>query len=86
MTGAASAKVTPLEVGQIFEGVMIGALKTEDLGDFVTCTVTDGERVTQDIEDAVAQLKKHSMSGLATGLEDMADVLKTISEAIKTCS
>jgi hypothetical protein len=41
-------------MGEIFEGVMIGALQTEDLGDFVTCTVTDGSKVTKDIEDAVA--------------------------------
>jgi hypothetical protein len=80
------AKVTPIEIGQIFEGVLIGALQTEDLGDFVTCTVTDGEKVTADIEDAIAQLKKHSISGVTRGLEDIADVLTTISSAIKLCS
>jgi hypothetical protein len=81
-----SAKITPGEVGQIFKGVMIGALQTEDLGDFVTCTVTDGEKVTEDIDDAVAQLQKHSITGVANGLEDIADALSTISSGIKLCS
>ena len=80
------AKVTPVEVGQMFEGVFIGALKTENLGDFVTCTVTDGEKVTADIEDAVAQLKAKTLSGAIHGLEDIADVLTQITSAIKLCT
>ena len=54
LLASTDAKLTPTQMGEIFEGVMIGALQTEDLGDFVTCTVTDGEKVTKDIEDAVA--------------------------------
>ena len=53
LLASSSAKLTPTNVGQMFEGVMIGALQTEDLGDYVTCTVTDGEKVVKDIEDAV---------------------------------
>jgi hypothetical protein len=65
---------------------MIGALQTENLGDFVTCAVTDGQKVTADVEDAIAQLKKHSISGVTKGLEDIADALTTISSGIKVCS
>ena len=50
---SAEANLTPEDVGQIALGVFAGALKTENLGDFVDCTVKDGPIVINDIEDAV---------------------------------
>jgi hypothetical protein len=52
----------------------------------VTCTVTDGEKVTAEIEDAIAQLETHSISGVTKGLGDIADVFSTISSGIQLCS
>jgi len=74
------------QMAQITEGLLIGALQTESLGDYVTCTVTDDQVVATDLEAAVAALKTKSISGVANGLADMSDALHTITGAYKLCS
>lgn len=74
------------QMAQITEGLLIGALQTESLGDYVTCTVTDESVVAKDLEDAVAQLKTKSISGVANGLADMSDALHTITSAYRLCT
>lgn len=74
------------EMLQITEGLLIGALQTESLGDYVTCTVTDEQVIAKDLEDAVAQLETKSISGIANGLSDMSDALHTITGAYRLCT
>jgi hypothetical protein len=52
----------------------------------VTCTVTDGAKVTADIEDAVTQMETHTIAGITKGLGDLADAFTTISSGIQLCS
>ena len=73
------------EVAQISMGVLSGALKTEDLNDYVTC-IQDSEQVVGDIEDAVASFEKQTTTGVITGLGDLADALTVVGAAIGTCS
>ena len=77
----AQSKLTKAEVAQITEGVLAGALKTEDLNDYVDC-LKDSEKVVADIEDAVQSFEKKNISGVSKGLEDIADALTVISEAM----
>jgi hypothetical protein len=77
--------LTKVDVVQIAMGVLSGALKTEDLNDYVTC-LQDSETVVADVEDAIVNFEKESISGVAKGLEDIANGLTVISTAIKTCS
>lgn len=79
------AKLTPSEVAQISEGVLAGALKTEDLNDYVDC-LQDSEKVVADIEDAVQSFEKKNISGVSKGLEDIADALTVVKNDIEKCS
>ena len=79
------AKLTPSEVAQISEGVLAGALKTEDLNDYVDC-LKDSEKVVADIEDAVQSFEKKNISGVSKGLEDIADALTVVKNDIEKCS
>lgn len=81
----AQSKLNTAEVAEITEGVLAGALKTEDLNDYVDC-LKDSEKVVGDIEDAVISFEKESISGVSKGLEDIADALTVVSTAMKTCS
>ena len=86
IVNSAEANITPEEVGQIALGVFTGALKTENLGDFIDCTVKDGSIVVNDIEDAVKSFEEKSISGVTKGLVDIADIFTTISAGIKECT
>ena len=86
IVNSAEASLTPEEVGQIAVGVFTGALKTENLGDFVDCTVKDGLIVINDIEDAVKSFEQRSIAGVTKGLVDIADIFTTISAGIKECT
>ena len=78
---SAQSKMTAAEVAQITEGVLTGALQTEDLNDYVSC-VKDSEKVITDIEDAVQNFEKKNISGVSKGLEEIADAITVISTAM----
>ena len=77
---------TPAQIAQVTEGLVAGALQTEKLGDYITCTVTDEQVVQKDFEDAVVQIKSKSITGIANGLSDLSDALTTITGAYKLCT
>ena len=77
--------LTKDEVAEIAVGVLSGALNTEDLNDYVQC-IDDSEIIAADIEDAVVNFEKESISGVTKGLSDIADALTEITKAIGTCS
>lgn len=70
----------------IAKGIYEGALKTEHLDDYVTCTVDDGEHIAADVEDAITQLKSKSIAGVIKGMEDLGDVFDTMASGVQTCS
>jgi hypothetical protein len=83
---ASTDAISAPQMLQITEGLLMGALQTEKLGDYVTCTVTDEQVVAKDLEDAVAQLETKSVHGVANGLADMSDALHTITSAYRLCT
>jgi len=57
-----------------------------DLGDVVTCTVVDGQKIAADMTNAVHGFEQRSIAGISTGLEDIADALIVSDEALKLCT
>jgi hypothetical protein len=64
LLASTEAGLTPQNVGQFMEGVLVGALDTENLHDYVECTVVNGEKVMGDLEDAVHNFKKEDVQGV----------------------
>ena len=81
----ARLSITPNQVGQLARGLFEGALHTEHLDDYVTCTIVDGQQVVGDFEDAIAQFKTKSISGITNGLTDLSNAFLKMVEAVKLC-
>jgi dihydroxyacetone kinase DhaKLM complex PTS-EIIA-like component DhaM len=77
--------ITPNQVGLLARGVLEGALDTEHLDDYVTCTIGDGVKIGGDLELAMAEFKKKTLSGYANGIGDVGDALLELSDAIDLC-
>ena len=70
----------------IAKGIYEGALQTEHLDDYVTCTVDDGEKIAADVKDAVAQIESKTVAGVIQGMKDFGDVFETMASGVQTCS
>jgi hypothetical protein len=65
------------EVAQITMGILSGALHTESLDDYVTC-IQDSDTVVKDVESAITNFEKKSISGVTSGISDLAAALGVI--------
>ena len=85
LVGSAHA-MSKVQVAELLGGFVEGALKEEALGDYITCTVVDGQIVEQDLKTAVADLETKTVAGVVNGIDEVASALTTITGAYKLCT
>ena len=75
-----------LAIAEIAGGFVEGALQEENLGDYITCTVTDAQIVEKDFKMAVTEFKTKDIVEVVAGIEDIAGGLMTIVKAYQLCT
>ena len=85
LIGSAQA-MSKVQIAELLGGFIEGSLKEEALGDYITCTVTDGQIVEQDFKTAVADLETKTVAGVVNGIDEVAAALTTITGAYKLCT
>lgn len=78
--------IDKLAIAEIAGGFIEGALQEENLGDYITCTVTDGQLVEEDFKHAIAEFKTKDIVEVVAGIEDIAGGLMTIVKAYQLCT
>lgn len=69
----------------IVQGVLKGALNAEGFEDINSC-IADAEHVFSDAEGAYADFKAGGAGKVIAGLEELADLLKTVKAGMSDCS
>ena len=88
MAGAAAKNGQVEEVQKyvwIVEGFLTGTIDAEGFNDIERC-IQDGTGIINEAEDAIAKFQKKDLKDIIAGIEDVADIIKLIQEAMKDCS
>jgi len=80
-----AVKVSAIEVEQIVEGILRGALDAEGFTDITQC-MNDAETVISDVELAVGDFKKGGVSNIVDGLKQVGDILEGVQKDMSDCS
>jgi hypothetical protein len=86
LMSTASASIDKVELEQISLGLFEGALDEEHLEDIVTCATVDAPNMVTEIEAAVKDIEQKSVSGVISGLDEMAKAFGDMSSGLKTCA
>jgi hypothetical protein len=86
LLSTASASIDKVELEQISLGLFEGALDEEALEDVVTCATVDAPHMVVEIESAVKDFSQKSVSGVISGLDEMAKAFTDMSSGLKTCA
>jgi len=78
--------MSKIEIAEVVGGFVEGALQEENLGDYVTCTVTDGEKVEADFKEAAAMFKTKDIVEIVAGFENIMGGFMTVVDAYKMCT
>jgi len=73
-------------IEQIALGLFDGALDEEHLEDVVTCATVDAPHAVGEIEAAVKDMEQKSVTGVISGLDEMAKAFSDMSMGLKTCA
>ena len=73
-------------IEQIALGLFDGALDEEHLEDVVTCATVDAPHAAGEIEAAVKDMEQKSVTGVISGLDEMAKAFTDMSMGLKTCA
>jgi len=73
-----------VQIAQIVDGVLKGALKAENAEDLLTC-LGDTERTIEDLNQAYQDLSKRTFAGTADGLADLGHALEDLGHALEDC-
>jgi len=75
-----------VKMEQIALGLFEGALDEEHLEDIDTCATVDAPHAVVEIEAAVKDMSQISVSGVISGLDEMAKAFGDMSLGLKTCA
>jgi len=78
-----AAKFSVKDAGLILEGILMGAAKAE-APDIYEC-IEDAETFASQIETAVKDFEKKTLSGVTAGLKELGMAVKSISGDVATC-
>mmetsp|Transcript_7871 Transcript_7871/g.15215 ORF Transcript_7871/g.15215 Transcript_7871/m.15215 type:complete len:800 (+) Transcript_7871:10134-12533(+) len=73
-----------LEVVEILEGVFLGLSVSLSEQDIELC-LSDVTSIVTDVETAVTDIEKETYDGVLSGIQEIAEALKQVPSAIKTC-
>lgn len=88
MAGVSAAENQPQDAQKyvkIVEGFLMGTLDAEGFTDIEKC-IQDGETIVKDAEDAYNHLAKKDLQDIIAGVEDIAQAIDAIANALKDCS
>jgi hypothetical protein len=83
---ATTQAMSKTELAEVIGGFVEGALEEENLGDYITCTVTDAQIIEADFKKAVDEFKTKDLVEIVAGIEDITAALTTIVGAYKLCT
>ena len=72
------------ELVQISEGIVVGALQQEGLGDITAC-LQDAEVIGRDIYAAVEDFEKKTYDGVKDGIIELGQAIEGIGKALGDC-
>ena len=81
-----SASIDKVELEQISLGLFEGMLDEEHLEDIDTCATVDAPHMVVELEAAVKDMEQKSVSGVISGLDEMAKAFADMSSGLKTCA
>ena len=86
LMSTASASIDKVELEQISLGLFEGALNEEHLEDVTHCATIDAPHAVVEIETAIKSIELKSVSGVISGLDEMAKAFADMSNGLKTCA
>ena len=84
LLGVSSNALTVKEVGLFAEGLVVGALKQEGLGDLVQC-FEDVEIIGEDAYQAIQDFEERSFEGTKAGIAQLGAAVEEIAVALGDC-
>ena len=84
LLGASTQALNVTSIAHFTEGLLIGALQQEGLGDIVTC-FGDVESVVVDIESAIKDFEEKSFDGTKSGIAEIGTTVKEIASILGDC-
>ena len=86
LMSTASASIDKVELEQISLGLFEGMLDEEHLEDIDHCATVDAPNMVVEIEAAVKDMEQKSVTGVISGLDEMAKAFADMSSGLKTCA